>query len=410
MKKLLFCLLSFFMLITNTYALESSDNIINNANEKISSTNMIMYNLNDNKIILEKNKDEEISIASLTKIMTVITALDYIDDYNKKITITSKDFDSLYEEDASLAGFFVGEKLTYNDLLYGIFLPSGAEAAQAIGNNVFGSVDKFIEAMNNKANELNLKHTHFANVTGLDNKNHYSSMQDIATILNYALKNDKFKEIYSAQTYITSDSYLKLVSTFWYTAYKYDYDMSFVFGAKTGYTDDAGKCLASVAVDQKNGINYMLITCGASTDTSDAFHIKDAYNIYNYFFENYKYQLIMSKDDIILTLDTKYSKNKTISFKLNEDITYYLKNDYDKNLIHLEYDGTKIVDNHYKKGDKLGTISVYYDQELIKNVDIILNDEYKFSIYYFLVQTKLLFVIIGIIVITTILIFLKKHK
>ncbi len=410
MKKFLLILLLFNIFILNSYALESSSDIINNINDEISSTSIIMYNLNDNKIILEKNKDKEISIASLTKIMTVITALDYIEDYTKPVTITSKDFATLYEEDASLAGFFVGEHLTYNDLLYGIFLPSGAEAAQCLANNIFGSVDDFIDAMNKKAKELNLEHSHFANVTGLDNKNHYSSAQDVATILNYAINNEKFKEIFSSKTYVTSDSYLTLVSTFWYTAYKYNYDMSFVFGAKTGYTDDAGKCLASIAVDNENGINYMLVTCGANTDTSDAFHIKDAYNIYNYFFENYKYQTLISNGDLLVTLDAKYSKEKEISFNATEDITYFLKNDYDKNLIRLEYNGTKVIDNHYKSGDKLGTVSVYYDQELVKNIDIILNDEYHFSIFQFLLQTKLLFVIIGITIITMILIILKKHK
>ena len=142
----------------------------------ITSSNAVMYNLNDNEIIYEKNKDEEVSIASLTKIMTCIVALENIDNLDEKIVLTNKDFEGLIEQNAAQAGFRVGEEVTYKDLLYGLMLPSGADAAQALARNIAGSNEEYVELMNKKVKELKLKHTHFVNTTGLDIDNHYSSV------------------------------------------------------------------------------------------------------------------------------------------------------------------------------------------------------------------------------------------
>lgn len=183
MKKIILTIIALFAFTTNILGLE------------INSTNAVMYNMNEDTVIFEKDKDEKISIASLTKIMTTIVAIENIDNLDEKVTIKVKDFATLYEEDASLAGFVVGQEVTYRDLLYGTMLPSGAEATQALANNLTGSVPNFVELMNKKAEELKLKNTHFANTTGLDSKDNYSTAEDVATILKYALKNETFKKI-----------------------------------------------------------------------------------------------------------------------------------------------------------------------------------------------------------------------
>ena len=244
---------------------------------EIDSTHAILYNLNEDKVVFEKNSMEITSIASLTKIMTTIVAIENIDNLDSKITIKERDFNGLY--DASLAGFKVGEEVTYKDLLYGTMLPSGAEATQALANNISGSVSSFVDLMNQKAEEIGMKQTHFINTTGLDINNHYSTVNDIATLLKYCLKNETFKKIFESSSYKTSNGNL----TFYSTAAKYNYKSDYILGAKTGYTDDAGKCLASTAYDSSNDILYLLVTTGANTDLSDAYHIKDATNIYTYY-------------------------------------------------------------------------------------------------------------------------------
>ena len=373
MKKIIFTILLLFPIFVS--ALE------------INSKHAILYNLNEDKIVFEKNSNEITSIASLTKIMTTIVAIENIENLDAKVTITEKDFNGLY--DASLAGFEVGDEVTYRDLLYGTMLPSGAEASQALANNISGSVNVFAGLMNEKAKELGMKNTHFVNTSGLDVNNHYSTVYDVAVLLKYCLNNKTFKTIFESTSYKTSNGELTLYSTFRYTAIKYDYKSDYILGAKTGYTDDAGKCLASIAYDQNNDILYLLVTTGANTSTDDAYHIKDATNIYTYYFENYGYVNLMDENELLVSIKTKYSKNKYLNFYAKEDVSFYTKKDeFDKNKIKLIYDGVNIIDQSIKKGEKLGTVGIYYDDEYINSLDIILNDEYKFSIIYFLLQNK----------------------
>lgn len=373
MKKIIFTFLLLFSFFVS--ALE------------IDSKQAILYNLNEDKIVFEKNSNEITSIASLTKIMTTIVAIENIEDLDAKVTITEKDFNGLY--DASLAGFEVGDEVTYRDLLYGTMLPSGAEASQALANNISGSVNGFAGLMNEKAKELGMKNTHFVNTSGLDINNHYSTVYDVALLLKYCLNNKTFKTIFGSTSYKTSNGELTLYSTFRYTAIKYNYKNDYILGAKTGYTDDAGKCLASIAYDQSNDIFYLLVTTGANTSTDDAYHIKDATNIYTYYFENYGYVNLVDKDELLVSIKTKYSKNKYLNFYAKEDVSFYTKKDeFDKNKIKIIYDGVNIIDQSIKKGEKLGTVGIYYDDEYINSLDIILNDEYKFSIIYFLLQNK----------------------
>lgn len=373
MKKIIFTILLLFPIFVS--ALE------------INSKHAILYNLNEDKIIFEKNSNEITSIASLTKIMTTIVAIENIENLDAKVTITERDFNGLY--DASLAGFEVGDEVTYRDLLYGTMLPSGAEASQALANNISGSVNVFAGLMNEKAKELGMKNTHFVNTSGLDVNNHYSTVYDVAVLLKYCLNNKTFKTIFESTSYKTSNGELTLYSTFRYTAIKYNYKSDYILGAKTGYTDDAGKCLASIAYDQNNDILYLLVTTGANTSTDDAYHIKDATNIYTYYFENYGYVNLMDENELLVSIKTKYSKNKYLNFYAKEDVSFYTKKDeFDKNKIKIIYDGVNIIDQSIKKGEKLGTVGIYYDDEYINSLDIILNDEYKFSIIYFLLQNK----------------------
>lgn len=397
MKKIIFTLITVFIFTTNALGLE------------INSTNAVMYNMNENKQIYEKNKDEKISIASLTKIMTTIVAIENIENLDDKVTIKVKDFETLYEEDASLAGFVVGEEVTYRDLLYGTFLPSGAEATQALANNLTGSVPNFVKLMNDKAKELNLKNTHFANTTGLDNKDNYSTVEDVATLLKYALKNEMFKTIFETKSYTTSDKKLIFYSTLNNSAKKFGYNVDYIRGGKTGYTDDAGKCLASTAFDKANDINYLLVTCGASTENTDAFHIKDAYNLYNYYFKNFKYQTILDENELLVSIKAQYGKKEYANFYTKDKVTYYLNNDFDKNKISIKYDGLKLIKNTTKKKDKIGKIDIYYDNEIIKSLNIYLNDEYSFSIMNYLVQTKLIYAIV-IIVLLFIIYRIKRKR
>ena len=150
------------------------------------SNNIILYNLNNDEILYEKNSHEPIKIASLTKVMTGIVALEKIDDLDREVLITAEMLDGLIESNASVVGLKVNDIVTYRDLLYALLLPSGGDAANALAINVAGSIDNFVKLMNIKAGSLGLSNTFFTNATGLDNGDNHSNVYDVATILRYA--------------------------------------------------------------------------------------------------------------------------------------------------------------------------------------------------------------------------------
>ena len=161
--------------------------IINIKALEIYSENAVLYNMNEDKIIYEKNANEKVKVASLTKIMTTIIALENIENIKEEVKMPESAFNGL--DGYVVSGIKKNEIITYEDLLYGIMLPSAADCANAVAINISGNIDKFVDLMNEKAKELNMNNTHFSNPVGMDDDN-YSSVSDIAQLLKYALKNE----------------------------------------------------------------------------------------------------------------------------------------------------------------------------------------------------------------------------
>lgn len=354
---------------------------------EISAQNVILYNLNDNTVIYEKNSEERVSIASITKIMTSIVALENIDDLNDYVTITLKDFNGTVGY--SKAGFNIGDKVTYEDLLYGILLPSGAEAVNAIVNNTLG-YDEFIIAMNDTAKKIGLENTSFENPIGKDNENNYSTAKDVAKMLKYALENTNFKKIFTTKEYTTTND-INLKSTL--MPYKNILNINLIDGSKSGFTSNAGRCLASISTI--DDVSYLLVVLKSSL--SNAYNaVKDSITIYDYYSNNYSYQLILESDKVITSLPIKYSKEKEYDITSNDDIKLYLKNDIVDNLTY-EFDGVKEIKYNTKKDSYLGTIKIYNEQELLYESDVYLNKDITYYNFY----------LIGLIVFIVIVILLK---
>lgn len=354
---------------------------------EISAENVILYNLNDNTILFEKNSDEKVSIASITKIMTSIVALENIDDLNDYVTITLKDFNGTVGY--SKAGFNVGDKVTYEDLLYGILLPSGAEAVNAIVNNTLG-YDEFIIAMNDTAKKIGLENTSFENPIGKDNENNYSTAKDVAKMLKYALENTNFKKIFTTKEYTTTND-INLKSTL--MPYKNILNISIIDGSKSGFTSNAGRCLASISTI--DDVSYLLVVLNSSL--SNAYNaVKDSITIYDYYSNNYSYQLVLESDKVITSLPIKYSKEKEYDITSNDDIKLYLKNDTVDNLTY-EFDGVSEIKYNTKKDTYLGTVKIYNEQELLYESEVFLNKDITYYNFY----------LIGLIVFIVIVILLK---
>ena len=148
----------------------------------INSTHAVMINLNNNKIIYEKNKDDVINVASMQKIMTALVAIKKVDNLDESFTLDYGIFDSL-DPELVMVGFDGGDTVTYNDLLYGTLLKSGADGAYALGIKISGSEEEYAKLMNEQAKELNLNNSNFVNTTGLDIEGQYSTVNDIALLL-----------------------------------------------------------------------------------------------------------------------------------------------------------------------------------------------------------------------------------
>jgi len=255
--------------------------------DEIYSQNSVLYNLTTNSYICEKNMEEVTYPASLTKIMTAIIAIENIDAtkyFDTYITLDADIFDYITTANASVAGFKVGEKVRIIDLLYGVVLPSGADACIALARYIAGSESGFSDLMNAKAQELGCKDTHFINSTGLHDINHRTTAKDMLTILRYALKNDLFRTIFTTDSYTTGETNMRsegvtFKSTVTRAFTNGDFDIGNIIGGKTGYTIEAKLCLATLAKTPVS--EYILITMGAGEgDNSTAYHVMDAIKIY----------------------------------------------------------------------------------------------------------------------------------
>ena len=395
MKKIIIFLLAFLGFLSNVKAIDFN----------LNSKNAILYNLDEDTILYEKDSEKQTFIASLTKIMTAIVTVENISNLDETVTLTYDDFAGLIEADASVAGFYVGEEVTIRDLLYGLLLPSGADAAQALTRIVAGSRDEFVNLMNDKAKELGLLNTHFVNETGLHDNNHYSTVKDVATMFKYALQNPTLKEIFSNPTYTISDNSKSFFSTVMAYKNSYNLEMDYLIGGKTGTTDEAGLCLATFAMG--GNTNYLLVTTGAEGDGG---HIKDAKTIYDYFISHYDTYEVISDKDLILSLKTINSKEKEVVFYANKTLNKYLAKDFNKKDLFYQYEGVEKVNYFTKAGTKLGTVRVILNDEVIDNIDIILNEKLTFSLMAFLINYWYGVLVILLIVIFTFIMIKKKHK
>ena len=224
-----------------------------------------VYNLTDHKEVMSLNAEQQRSPASLVKLMTVYTALQYIDDLSTQAPVDTKSYQELVNKNASMAGFYGGESTTYRDLLYGAMLPSGGECADSLAINIAGSVEAFADLMNQQANMMNLVNTHYKNSDGLDTSKQYTTAKDIALLLEHALQDGDFYAIFTKKEYLSTKTNnhpngLWMKSTVFQGLEAFEQNGFSILGGKTGTTDNAGLCLSTLAT--KNNKDYIVVVMG----------------------------------------------------------------------------------------------------------------------------------------------------
>ena len=339
MKKVLTLIICTFIFLTITNAEELTK----------SAQRAILIEPTTNKIFYEVNKDEQRPPASMTKIMTLLLIFEAID--NNKISLN--DMVPISDNAANMGGSQVflqsGMEIQASELIKSIAIASGNDAAVAMAEYVGGSLEEFVNMMNEKVQELGLNNTHFVNVHGLDAEDHYSSAYDMSQMARELLKHEKILEFTSLyEDYLNKPDGTKtwLVNTNKLVRFYKGVD-----GLKTGYTKPAGYCLTATAM--KNNVRYISVVMGSDTPENRS---SDTTSLLNYAFSSYKLNTILSKEDIVDSIHVKRAKKDKVDVVPVEDVTDLIKQNEDKT-----YDNEVIIDKviaPLKKGDKVGIIKV----------------------------------------------------
>ena len=301
---------------------------------RVNATSTTLMDMDTNRVLYNSNGNDVRLIASISKIMTAI------------VTINNYDISNVIKIDESVlksygSGIYVevGEEISVENLLYGLMLRSGNDAAIQIANTVGGSMENFVKMMNDTAKSIGMKNTNFINSSGLENdkgEGNTSTSYDMALLMSYAMKNEVFKKIVSTQKKVVKTNYKTYV---WYNKNKLLKNYKFCTGGKTGFTEKARRTLETTA--SKDNMNFVVVTLNDPNDFSD--HL----NLYEEYFKKYKsYKVLDSKD--------KFSNEK-----------YYIKND---KYVALTQDEFKSIKKEV----------VYYDNnvsDIVGFINIKLNDK-----------------------------------
>lgn len=311
-----------------------------------SGKSTIIMDVNSGRILYQKNINEQQLIASTTKIMTCIVVLEN-SDINKEIVVGDEVL-SMYGTNIYIEP---GEKLKILDLLYGLMLRSGNDAAITLAVNTLGE-EKFIDKMNEKARELGMNNTIFNNPHGLDEKTqNYSTAYDMALLSKYAYKNSIYRKIIYTKKYVTKSSVKSYV---WYNRMGLLNEYKNCIGGKNGYTPKAGKSLVSYAKKDN-----LILTIISLNDSSIYQNHKDLYNKYFSLYNNYK---IVEKGDLYINGEEYY---------INKDFKYPLTIKEKNNISTL----VKINSKSFDK--KSGKIEIRLDNSIIGNIEVYKKNKIK---------------------------------
>lgn len=380
MKKIFYSILIFLLILLNfsTVCADDVDNEVDfedaievtasNVSElpKTNSRRYIVYDRISKSMIIGKNEDVKSAMASTTKIMTTIVILEKAD-LNEKVTVSAKAGGT----GGSRLGLKRGDKASVRDLLYGLMLRSGNDAAVALAEHVGGSVKGFAELMNEKAIELGLTNTHFVTPHGLDDANHYTTALELAKLTDYAMNNETFAKIVGTKSttiYINNQS-RQINNTNELLGV-----LNGVVGVKTGFTNNAGRCL--VTETKRNNIDIITIVLGADTKKD---RTKDSVNLIEYTFSKYKMynleeQIIKEfnkwkniNEKRILIINGKTS-NPKLALGAIEKATIPI---CDNDKIEYSINALTEIEAPVEQWNVMGKLTVKINGEILENIDIV---------------------------------------
>ena len=300
-----------------------------------------------------------------------------------KIAMTKEVQQLILGTGSAVSNFQIGEEITQLDLVYTVLMSSFGDCAYLAAIYYGGSVEGFVAQMNEKAAELGLKGTHYSNPVGLHEVENYTTARDVYTLMSYALKNETFKTVCGASRYTVEATNMSSKRTLSTTNFLLDnttnYYYQYAKGGKTGYTDEAGRCLVSFA--SYNGYNYMCVLMNCPPNADKRYEFIESAELYRWAFNNFSFKEVANSTDPVcempveLSLDTDF-----VSLYFEKPFITVLPNEADDSTIvvkpHLK---SESADAPVKKGEVLGTADIIYAEQVIGTVNLVAGDSVKES-------------------------------
>lgn len=348
---------------TNDISSEENTSKENGLNLAPNAKSAIMLEASTGKVIYEKEADLQLPMASMTKMMTLLLIMENIENGNLKWDemITASEYAS------SMGGSQIfletGEQMTVEDLVKGICIASGNDAAVAMAERIGGTEENFVKMMNDKAKALKLKNTNFINACGLDADGHYSSARDMAIIAKELVKHDKILEFsgtYEDYLRKNTDKSFWLVNTNKLVRYYQGVD-----GLKTGFTSTAGYCITTTA--KRSDLRLITVVMGEPTSP---IRNSETTTMLDYGFNTYQIDKVLSSNDVVSKQKVSLSKENTVEITPVKDINILnTKSGTKRNVTYkVELDNLKAP---IKKGTKVGKINVIENNKTIMTIDAI---------------------------------------
>lgn len=366
----------------------------------------IVVDADNNEVLYDYNAYDKMYPASVTKIMTSLVVLDAIDNGELSLDtqITATAAQVTLPLGSSTAGIMAGETLTVEQLLYCDLLPSANEACNILADAVAGSADAFVERMNTKAAELGMTGTHFTNPHGLHDDDHYTTAYDIYLMAKAAMDHEVFRTIVSTSTYtlpatnLSDERTLYSTNCFLCSWYGIGYIWSKAIGIKTGYTEEAGRCLATAAVDD-DGRTYYCIILGseyAYDDDGDYvyYSFTESKRLLEWAFDNFRRVTLLDEDTKNVIREVSVTLSDEADHVLAQpvgSISATMPIDYDPDQAKLKFDLPESIEAPVTAGTQLGTVTFTYDGVSYGSLPLVAADDVARSDFLYYVQQAQLY-------------------
>ncbi len=348
----------------------------------------ILADAKSDTILYERNSREKMYPASTTKIMTALLVLER-GSLSDVVTMEEADYAGVTSASSS-AGLKVSEEVTVETLLYGLMLPSGNEAANALARYVSGSTEAFVELMNQRAKELGCVNTHFANPNGLHDDNHYTCAYDLYRIAKQAMTDETFCDIANTaqktlpasnlqaerKVYTTNQLILRRSDPTYYT---------YCNGIKTGHTTPAGYCFVSAAEKKDSSLISVVLGCEAGENGEAAKSFTETIKLFDWGFDNFDYQTLVASGDNIAEIDVRLSSEKDyVVLASAGPVSGLVPNDIQPDSLTFSKHIPESIDAPVKKGDVIGTLTVSQGDTVYGTVDLVATTDVSLSkvLYY----------------------------